>query len=89
MQEVPDLPSPSTSYLPTLIDKAGERAAWRFLEFFTVNIRNPNTRAACKQAASSFLSWCQGEGITRIEDVLSDDRRGDEICLSEIERLGI
>lgn len=32
--------------LSALITGAGERAGWRFLEFFTVNIRNPNTRAA-------------------------------------------
>jgi hypothetical protein len=34
--------------LPALIDRAGERAAWHFLEFFTVNIRNRNTRALAK-----------------------------------------
>jgi hypothetical protein len=32
--------------LPLLIAGTGERAAWRFLEFFTVNIRNKNTRVA-------------------------------------------
>ena len=37
--------------LPALITHAGEKAAWRFLEFFTVNIRNKNTRAAYRQAA--------------------------------------
>ncbi len=26
--------------LPPLMTEAGERAAWGFLEFFTVNIRN-------------------------------------------------
>jgi hypothetical protein len=41
--------------LPALIANAGERAAWRFLEFFTVNIRNKNTRAAYGQAAGAFL----------------------------------
>src|SRR5580704_6914290 len=55
--------------LPALITGAGERAAWRFLEFFTVNIRNKNTRAAYGQAAGAFLRWCEGRGITRIEDV--------------------
>jgi integrase/recombinase XerD len=70
MQEVPALPATYNPTLPALIDAAGERAAWRFLEFFTVNIRNPNTRTAYKQAATSFLNWCQGNGITRIENVL-------------------
>lgn len=55
--------------LPALIAGAGERAAWRFLEFFTVNIRNKNTRAAYGQAAGAFLRWCEGRGILRIEDV--------------------
>ena len=32
--------------LPALIDRPGERAVWRYLEFFTVNIRNVNTRAS-------------------------------------------
>ena len=41
----------------------------RFVEFFTVNIRNKNTRAAYGQAAGAFLRWCEGRGIMRIEDV--------------------
>jgi hypothetical protein len=32
--------------LPNLIIDAGEHATRRFLEFFTANIRNPNTRQA-------------------------------------------
>jgi hypothetical protein len=32
--------------LPTLIDNARDTARIRFLEFFTANIRNPNTRRA-------------------------------------------
>jgi hypothetical protein len=41
--------------LPALISGAGKRAAWRFVEFFTVNIRNPNTRAAYGLAAGAFV----------------------------------
>ena len=29
--------------LPAVIVRAGEKAAWRFIEFFTANIRNKNT----------------------------------------------
>jgi hypothetical protein len=29
---------------PAVIAAAGERASYRFLEFFTANIRNPHTR---------------------------------------------
>ena len=47
----------SKSYvLPALIADAGDKAALRFLEFFTVNIRNPNTRAAAA-VASAALVW--------------------------------
>ena len=33
-------------------------AAQRFIEFFTANIRNPNTRRAYAQAAIEFAVWC-------------------------------
>ena len=45
------LPSPadisvSENRTPALIAASGERAERRFWEFFTVTIRNPNTRRA-------------------------------------------
>jgi integrase/recombinase XerD len=49
--------------LPVLIAGAGKGAALRFLEFFTVNIRNKNTRVAYARAAGAFLRWCEGQGI--------------------------
>jgi integrase/recombinase XerD len=49
--------------LPALIAGAGERAALRFFEFFSVNIRNKNTRTAYARAAGAFLRWCEGQGI--------------------------
>jgi hypothetical protein len=49
--------------LPALIARAGEGAAWRFLEFFTVNIRNKNTRAAYGAGGGAFLRWCEGPGV--------------------------
>jgi integrase/recombinase XerD len=59
----------STTLLPALIGRAEKRAILRFLEFFTVNIRNKNTRTAYGQAAGAFLRWCEDRGIKRIEDV--------------------
>ena len=51
---------PSTElYLPALIAGAGKPAARRFLEFFAVNIRNRNTRAAYARVARVFLNWCE------------------------------
>jgi integrase/recombinase XerD len=69
MSESTAIQNTSGPELPALINKAGERAAWRFVEFFTVNIRNKNTRAAYGQAAGAFLRWCEGMGITRVEDI--------------------
>lgn len=60
------LSAKGTPTLPTLIVGTGERAAWRFLEFFTVNIRNANTRAAYSRAAQSFLRWCEERGISEL-----------------------
>lgn len=55
--------------VPALIARAGDRAARRFLEFFTVHIRNPNTRAAYGRAAGAFLGWCQDHGIAELRQV--------------------
>ena len=38
--------------VPALIADAGETAAWRYIDFFTANIRNPNTRRAYARACS-------------------------------------
>ncbi len=49
--------APSTDFqLPALIARAGDQAVLRFLEFFTVNIRNRNTRAAYAWAAAKQLT---------------------------------
>lgn len=64
---------PATSstgpHLPPLIAGAGDRAALRFLEYFTVNIRNKNTRAAYSRAAADFLGWCEGQGTSELGQV--------------------
>jgi site-specific recombinase XerC len=49
--------------LPALITAAGERTAWRFVEFFTATIRNPHTREAYARAVGRFLAWCEGRGL--------------------------
>jgi site-specific recombinase XerD len=60
---------PTGPELPELIAREGTRGARRFLEFFTVNIRNRNTRAAYARAARAFLAWCEERGINRMQDV--------------------
>jgi site-specific recombinase XerD len=49
--------------VPRLIAAEGEQTRRRFLEFFTVNIRNPNTRSAYAQACRQFLDWCDDRGF--------------------------
>ena len=55
--------------LPAIIAGAGQEAKKRFLEFFTGNIRNPNTRAAYHRAAVEFLEWCETRKIGRLDEV--------------------
>lgn len=49
--------------LPPIIADAGPQASKRFVEFFTVPIRNKNTRQAYLHAACAFLDWCQQHGL--------------------------
>ncbi len=44
--------------VPALIAASGDQAGRRFLEFFTVNIRNKNTRKAYFRAVAGFATWC-------------------------------
>jgi hypothetical protein len=50
--------------VPALIAAAGDGAGWRYIEFFTANIRNPNTRRAYVRACGRFLAWCEDRGLT-------------------------
>src|SRR5271156_414901 len=50
--------------VPALIADLGEEAAWRYVEFFTANIRNPNTRRAYARACGRFFAWCEGRKLT-------------------------
>ena len=55
--------------VPAIISRAGERATWRFIEFFLANIRNKNTRAAYAQAVGQFFSWCENRGVRDLPQV--------------------
>ncbi len=54
-----DLGRAGLDRLPAAIGRAGESAAWRFVEFFTATIRNRNTRAAYAQSIGQFFAWCE------------------------------
>ena len=59
------IPRPTTGFaVPALIADAGDQAARRFLEYFTANIRNKNTRAAYVHAVAEFTRWCEERGFT-------------------------
>jgi hypothetical protein len=49
--------------VPALIADLGDAAAWRYVEFFTANIRNPHTRRAYARACSRFFAWCEDRGL--------------------------
>jgi site-specific recombinase XerD len=61
-------PTSASITVPAIIADLGDDAAKRFLEFFTANIRNKNTRTAYAQAVAQFLRWCENHGIA-IKDV--------------------
>ena len=49
--------------LPGLIREAGPLAEQRLVEFFTVEIRNPNTRQAYAFATVRFFEWCENRNL--------------------------
>src|SRR5580692_9004354 len=54
----------AATLVPALIAAAGAAAGWRYVEFFTANIRNPNTRRAYARACHRFFAWCEARGLT-------------------------
>jgi integrase/recombinase XerD len=57
--------------IPVIIAELGDNAAKRFVEFFTANIRNRNTRVAYRHAVEGFLDWCRPHklGLLDIEPI--------------------
>ena len=58
----------TTPTLPTLF-APNKNAARRFIEFFTANIRNQNTRRAYLHAIEGFAAWCEFNGLTDLQDI--------------------
>lgn len=74
MDFVPDdngamLPAPGQLFgrgggaVPALFLDAGEHSWRRFVEFFSANIRNRNTREAYLRAVLRFSRWCEGKKL--------------------------
>jgi integrase/recombinase XerD len=55
--------------LPALIIDAGKPTTKRFVEFFTANIRNANTREAYGRAVRDFFAWCDEHQIGPLIDI--------------------
>ena len=74
MKELTPLASPETSLAtlgqaPALVTASGAQAETRFWEFFTVTIRNPNTRAAYARAAAEFCAFVEAGGASDLRQV--------------------
>ena len=55
--------------VPALITRASPTTRKKFFEFFTVPIRNANTRAAYYRAIQQFLAWAERAGYQDLEDI--------------------
>jgi hypothetical protein len=59
----PMTPLPDGLLIPSPIADAGDPASWRYIDFFTSNIRNPNTRRAYARACQTLFAWCDERGL--------------------------
>jgi integrase/recombinase XerD len=64
-----DLARAGIGTLPAMITCPGEKATWRFVEFFTANIRNRNTRGAYAQAVTQFFRSCEARDFHDLEKI--------------------
>jgi len=74
--------APGFGAVPALVLSAGEKGAYRFLEFFAAHLRNPNTRAAYFRDVCAFFLWCQRRQIRALSEIRSHHVAG------YVERLG-
>ena len=61
----------AVAHAPALVAASGPRASYRFLEFFTANIRNPHTRRAYARAAVEFFDWLAAKDVTQLAAIES------------------
>src|SRR6266849_5379580 len=59
---------PGSVALPKLF-APDQDAARRFIEFFTANIRNPNTRRAYARVVTEFAVWCEQNDLRELADI--------------------
>jgi site-specific recombinase XerD len=61
----------SAVLLPAPVSASGPKAAERFVDFFTSNIRNRHTREAYGRAVNDFMRWCEEHGVRSLTAVKS------------------
>lgn len=67
-----NLPGVLAAMLPTAIEAAGPRAVRRWVEFFTANLANHNTRIAYAKATGDFFDWLEDhDGVVDVAHVTS------------------
>jgi site-specific recombinase XerD len=54
-------------YVPQLVLQAGPKATESYINFFTADIPNENTRAAYLWAVRRFAEWCSGRGVSLLD----------------------
>jgi site-specific recombinase XerD len=54
----------ASNVVPAIIADLGDQVGWRYVKFFTANIRNPHTCRAYARACSQFFGWCEQRGLT-------------------------
>lgn len=64
-----DLTRVGMTDLPAPVVASGETGMRRFIEFFTVTIRNKNTRQAYAHAVKQFFDWCDRRCVHRLEQI--------------------
>ncbi|MGX1501098.1 site-specific recombinase XerD [Labrenzia sp. MBR-25] len=60
---------PGSENMPMILASETPSGHQRFLEFFTANIQNSNTRKAYMRAALDFMDWCAERGISTLPAV--------------------
>ena len=65
----PVVAGPLADLLPAMIERAGEKTIKRWLQFFTAELTNDNTRMAYARATGEFFDWADElDAFARLAD---------------------
>lgn len=63
------IPGAGNGLIPLQVAREGGNARKRFIEFFTANIRNPNTRSSYARAVADFFRWGARLGLSELSRI--------------------